>query len=426
MKEFQYLIIGNSAGAVGAVESIRKIDKETPICVVSEERYQAYSRPRISDCITKKAAAETLAYRPSDFYEKHSVETILDTKAVSIDSERKQVFLENGECVSYEKLLLTTGANPSKPPIPGIDLRGVHFFTTFDHAEKLAHDLSTIQEIVIIGGGLIGLQAAEALVKSGVNVTIVEMLDRVLALAVDNYVSSLIRRKFEENGVKILTSACVSKIVGNVDNGVTGVELGDTTILPCQAVIVAAGVTPRTELAVSAGITVNRGIPVDDFMQTSASDVYAAGDVAETRDLLSGESKLTPIWPNAYMEGRTAGAAMAGRPVPYGGGLAMNAAHFFDYPVISAGQTDICDECTELIDSNEQTGFYRRIILKNNIPVGMVMAGDAVDRGGLIVNLIRNRTDVTSFLDKLASPTFNNANLPEELRKTKQLGREKI
>lgn len=426
MKEFQYLIIGNSAAAVGAIESIRIIDKEGSTAVISDEKYDAYSRPRISDCITMKATAKSLAYRPSNFYEKHSVETMLDTKAVSIDSQYRQVFLENGECVSYEKLLLTTGANPSKPPIPGIDLRGVHFFTTFDQAERLANELSTIKEMVIIGGGLIGLQAAEALVKVGVKVTIVEMLDRVLALAVDKYASSLIREQFEENGVTILTSARVSKIIGNTDTGVTEVELGDMTILACQAVIVAAGVTPRTELAVSAGITVNRGIPVDDFMQTSAPEIYAAGDVAETKDLLTGESKLTPIWPNAYMEGRTAGAAMAGKPVPYGGGLAMNAAHFFDHPVISAGQTELCDGCTELIDSNEQTGFYRRIILKNNIPVGMVMAGDAVDRGGLIVNLIRNRTDVTSFLDKLASPTFNNANLPEELRKTKQLGKEKI
>jgi NAD(P)H-nitrite reductase large subunit len=148
--------------------------------------------------------------------------------------------------------------------------------------------------------------------------------------------------------------------------------------------------------------------------------------VAETLDLLSGEQKLTPIWPNAYMEGRIAGAAMAGRPVPYSGGIPMNTAHFFGFPVMSAGITEMGEGCTELVQSNEKTGFYRRIILKNNVPIGMVMAGDAVDRGGIILGLIRKRTDASSFLKELADPDFNIAKMPVDMRKTKQLGKEQI
>jgi NAD(P)H-nitrite reductase large subunit len=427
MNRSKYVIIGNSAGAIGAIEGIRLIDKEGRIVVISDEKYAAYSRPRISDCIVQKTDdAETIAYRPADFYEKFDVKTILGTKATAIDLKERTVTLESGEVVGYEKLLLTTGANPSKPPIPGIDLPNVHSFTTWDHAEKVAHQVGSIEEVVIIGGGLIGMQAAEALSKVGVKVTVVEMLDRVLALAIDKHGSEMIEAKFRENGVTLLTSCGVSRIEGDPEKGVTHVVLSDGRELPCQSVIVAAGVRPRTELAVQAGIAVRRGIPVDDFMQTSAPDVYAAGDVAETLDLLSGEQKLTPIWPNAYMEGRIAGAAMAGRPVPYSGGIPMNTAHFFGFPVMSAGITEMGEGCTELVQSNEKTGFYRRIILKNNVPIGMVMAGDAVDRGGIILGLIRKRTDASSFLKELADPDFNIAKMPVDMRKTKQLGKEQI
>lgn len=426
MTRAKYAIIGNSAAAIGAIEGIRAIDKESQIVVISEERYAAYSRPRISDCIVHKTDAEAIAYRPADFYEKFNVTAILNTKATGLDLEKKEVTLENGETVGFEKLLLGTGANPARPPIPGIDLPNVHSFTTWDHAEKVAAQVGKIDSAVIVGGGLIGMQAAEALSKVGVKVTVVEMLDRVLALAIDKHASDMIEAKFREHGVTILTSCGVTRIEGVPDEGVTHVVLSDGREIPCQAVIVAVGVRPRTELAVQAGIMVRRGIPVDDFMQTSAPDVYAAGDVAEALDLLSGEQRLTPIWPNAYMEGRIAGAAMAGKPVAYAGGIPMNTAHFYDFPVMSAGITEMGEGCTELVQSNEHTGFYRRIILQNNVPIGMVMAGDAVDRGGIILGLIRKRTDASSFLKELADPDFNIAKMPGDMRKTKQLGKEQL
>jgi NAD(P)H-nitrite reductase large subunit len=290
----------------------------------------------------------------------------------------------------------------------------------------LAREVPATEDIIVIGGGLIGLQAAEALSKVGVNVTVIEMLDRVLALAVDEYASSLIRSEFERHGVKIVTSTRVAEIGRNESSGVASVVLGDGREIPCQSVILAAGVTPRTELAALAGIKVNRGISVDDYMRTSAENVYAAGDVAETRELLSGEHRLIPIWPNAYMEGRIAGLSMAGRSVPYQGGLTMNAAHFFDFPVISSGVSQAGEGYDNSIQVNEHTGYYRRIILKKNVPVGMVMAGDAVDRSGLILSLIRNQTDCTSFLPELADTGFNTAHLPQDLRRIKQLGKERI
>jgi len=159
-------------------------------------------------------------------------------------------------------------------------------------------------------------------------------------------------------------------------------------------------------------------------MLTSKPDIYAAGDVTESTDLVTGETRLMPIWPNAYIQGRAAGLAMAGKPARYAGALSINAAHFFEFPIISAGLVAPLDHCVDLVESNTRAGYYRRIILQDNIPIGAVMTGDAVDRAGLVVNLIRNRTDASSFLDKLARPDFSNAHLPTELRAAVQTRRQ--
>ncbi|HUV05342.1 MAG TPA: FAD-dependent oxidoreductase [Armatimonadota bacterium] len=424
MKRFDYLMIGNSAAAIGAVEAVREAGADGSIGIVSNEPYHVYSRPRISERITRHAPVKSLSYRPPDFYRKHAVTPILGVAAVEIALKQKTVRLENGRELGYGKLLLATGARPTHLPIPGIDLDGVHYFTTLHQADGLARDLANIRHAVVIGAGPIGIQAAETLTRTGVKVTVVEALDRILALAVDEHASSLVRKLFQKHGVSILTSSRVQEIHGSAAGRACGVTLVDGTRMDCEAVIVAAGVSPRTDLAESVGIRVKAGIVVDSSMQTSEPDVYAAGDVAETLDLLTGQKRLMPIWPNAYMQGRTAGLAMARlRGVSYPGSISINATHFFEFPVISAGCIDPSDGCTELVDLNKRTGYYRRIVLKQNVPVGIVMAGDAVDRAGLVVDLIKNKVDASAFLDKLARPDFNNAHLPPELRETKRGGK---
>lgn len=426
MSKYDYLIIGNSVGAIGAVEAIRSAGNDGSIAVVSDEPYHVYSRPRISELLTKHADAVAITYRPMDFYQVNGVTPILGDLATSVDSQKKTVRLADKKTLEYGSLLLATGSRAAKPPIPGIDLQGIHYFTTFAEAERLAGDIGGVSDAVVIGAGLIGLQAAEALAKIGVRVTVVEMLDRPLALAVDEHASALIRSRFEQNGVQFRLSSRVSEIMGDSLGRVSGVTLSDGSGLDCGILVVAAGVTPRTELAESADINTKRGIVIDNLMRTSADDIYAAGDVAEGGDLLLGGHRVLPIWPNAYLQGRTAGLTMTGRKAPYAGGVAMNAAHFFDYAVVSAGVTDQSQDVTNLIEVNERTGYYRRIVVKDDMPIGMVMTGDAVDRAGLVLSLIRNKVNAGSFMDKLASPGFSIAHLPEELRELKKSGGEKI
>ncbi len=428
MNKFDYLIIGNSVAAVGAVEAIRGIRDNGSIGIISDEPYHVYSRPMISDCVTGNAAPEGISYRPLDFYTKNNVTAMLGELVTELDTAGKVVTLKNGNTVEYGKLLLSTGARPVKPPIPGIDADGIHFFTTYDEATRLANDLGGVRQIVVIGAGLIGMQASEALSKAvdGIEITVVEMCDRPLALNLDAHAAGLIQSKFEEHGIAFRLSSRVNQIQKDANGRVSGVLLGDGTIVEGQIVIVATGVAPRTELAKSCGIKVNRGVEVDQYMQTSAPDVYAAGDIVEAYDLILKQNRLIPIWPNAYLEGRTAGLAMAGKPVPFKGEIAMNAAHFFGFPVTSAGLTEAPADAEELIETGADSECYRRIIIKDNKALGIISAGEAVDRSGLVVSLIKNQTDVKDFMDKLGSCSFNNAHLPSEQRVTKQLGREKL
>jgi len=423
VERFDYLIIGNSVAAVGAVEAIREVDDRSSLAIVCDEPFHTYSRPRISECLTSGEAAERICYRPREFYDEYSVVPILGVRVEHIIPGDKAVCLSDGRKLQYQKLLLATGSRPIVPRIEGIGLAGVHYFTTYAHVEQLARSLSDIKQAVVIGGGLIGLQAAEALCNIGVEVTVVEKLDRILAQSFDERASALIEAQFVRHGVSIITSASVEAILG--DGGrVSSISLSNNESIPCQAVVVAVGVTPRKELAEEAGLRTNRGIVVDDFMRTSDPDVYAAGDVCESVDLLTGERCLMQIWPNAYAEGRIAGLNMAGQPTRYKGGISLNATHFFGYPVGSAGLIGQMEGCLDLVDFDESTGFYRRIITRNGIPIGMVMAGDALDRAGIITAFIRNKTDVSSFITELGDRNFNIAHMTRELRLARQLGRE--
>lgn len=426
MSKFDFLIIGNSAAAVGAVEAIRGVKNTGSIGIISSEPYHVYSRPMISDRLTENADIEDMAYRPSDFYDKNRVSLIAGRTATAVHPNDKRVNLDVGDPVEYGKLMLSTGAKPIKPPIPGVSSAGVHFFTTFDEACGVADDLTDVHEIVVIGGGLIGMQAAEALCKLGRKVTVVEMCDRVLALNLDEHASSMTQAVFEEHGVSFRCSNRVNEIVADEGGRACSVILGAGEKIGCQLVVVAAGVAPRIELAKELGIACNKGIVVNEFMQTSVDDIYAAGDIAEAYDLLLDQHRLIPIWPNAYLEGRCAGMAMAGKPTPFRGEIAMNSAHFFGFPVISAGITEPGPGITELLDQDAPDGCYRRIFMRKNVPIGMVMTGDAVDNSGIILNLIKNKSDATAYLDKLGKCSFDSAHLPPEQREIKREGKETL
>ena len=417
VEKAKYLIIGNSAGGIGAVEAIREADKGGAITVVSDEPYPTYSRPLISEYLAQKIPVERMLFRPADFYDRNSTHAVLGLKVERIDVNQHAVRLEDGSTITWRKLLLATGSSPIVPQIEGIGLKGVFTFTTLNDARMIDGFLnqhpSRRLSAVVIGGGLIGVSVTEALVKRGVKVTLVEMKERLLNTILDEEASSLAEDILKKAGVEILTGHTVSKMKGSLNNEVIGAELDNVRTIPCDMVIVAVGVQPRTDIASKARIKTNRGIVIDQRMATSSPDIYACGDVAEAYDFVYRDNRVTPIWPNAYIGGMIAGFNMAGFPAKYPGGISMNAMNYFGLAIVAAGMVNPPDDSYEVL-SEKHNHVYKKLVLKDGLIVGMVFSDD-IEKSGIIYSLIKDRVDVTGFKHRLVAEDFGLISLPEEI-----------
>jgi NAD(P)H-nitrite reductase large subunit len=412
-KTIKYLIIGNSAGAIGAAEAIRELDKDGTLAIVSDEPYPAYSRPLISDYLAHPGPIDRMLYRKPDFYEKNNIRAILGDKALKIDTNARTVTLESGQELDWQRLLLATGGTPIVPDTEGINTKNVFTFNRLDDAKAIHAATSSHRRIkaVVIGGGLIGVSVAEALVKRWLDVVIVEMKDRILNTILDEEASAMETTALLLSGVNIITGHTVKKISGNLRGEVNSVTLDDGRTIPCDIVIAAIGVRPRLELAARTGIKTSRGIIVDRRMETSVKDIYACGDVAEAFDFVTGGNRLTPIWPNAYEGGRVAGLNMAGQPTEYAGGTAMNALKYFGTNIVSAGLVVPPDGSYETLTSRRD-GIYRKVIIKNGRLAGLIYAGD-IEKSGITYNLMKDGVDVSDFKKALVADDFGLASLPE-------------
>jgi NAD(P)H-nitrite reductase large subunit len=413
----QYLIVGNSAGGIGAAEAIRQVDTAGSIIIISDEPYPAYSRPLISEYLAEGRPLEKMLFRPADFYEKNDIHTLMGRKVERLNIDEHTIELESEEGIIWGKLLLATGGVPVVPPIKGIEVREVFTFTTLDDAKAIDQSLNQASRAVVIGGGLIGTSVTEALVKRGTKVTVVEMKERLLNTILDEGASALEEEVLRQAGVSIMTSHTVAEINSNSANAVNSVTLDDGSPIPCELVIVAIGVTPRTELVDGTGIKVKRGIIVDHHMATSSPDVYACGDVAEAYDFVYGENRLTPIWPNAYIGGRIAGFNMAGIPTEYPGGTDMNSLKYFGLDIVSAGIVAPPDDSYEVL-SKRYDNIYRRVVLKDGLVVGMVFLGN-IEKSGIVFGLMKDKVNVDGFKQELLAYDFGLASLPEEIWRPK-------
>ncbi|MCL0034902.1 FAD-dependent oxidoreductase [Dehalococcoidia bacterium] len=411
----KYLIIGNSAGGIAAAEAIREVDNAGSIIIISDEPYPAYSRPLISEYLAERCSLERMLFRPADFYEKNNIHTLLSRKVERLDIGEHTAELDSGERITWEKLLLATGGLPIVPQIKGIERKGVFTFTTLDDARAIDQSLNRDDRAIVIGGGLIGVSVTEALVKRGAEVTVVEMKERILNTILDEEASALEKEALGQAGVSIVTGRTAAEISGHSSTGsdVSSVTLDDGSTIPCNLVVVAIGVLPRTELVADTGIRVNRGIIVDRFMATSSPDIYACGDAAEAYDFVYRENRLTPIWPNAYVGGRIAGFNMAGIPTEYPGGTAVNSLKYFGLDVVSAGVVTPSNDSYEVLQ-REYDHIYRKVVLKDGLVVGMVFLGN-IEKSGIVFSLMKNRTNVDGFKQELLSDNFGLASLPEEI-----------
>jgi NAD(P)H-nitrite reductase large subunit len=418
----KYVIVGASAAGIGAVEAIREVDPAGSIAIISEETCPQYSRPMISDFVSGKADFHKMKCRTDDFWKENNVEALTGKKVTALSLNEKTIQLESGEKVAYEKLLLATGGKPFVPKMEGSDKDGVFTFTTIGDAQRLVAKIDSInaKAAVVIGAGLIGISVTEALMKRGLKVTMVELQEKILSLLLDAKASDLVEGVVRKAGVDIVTGQSVQKILGKPDNegAVGGVILTKGDQVPCDLVVIAIGVVPRTELVTGTAVKINRGIVVDNMMQTNVPDVYASGDVAEAYDFIMNQNRLLPLWPLAVLEGQIAGYNMAGKKTTYMGGTNMSSLKYFGIPIVSIGLANAKEDpaLEVLVKDEAEHNVYKKLVLKNNVIVGLTLV-NCIERAGVLFYLMKNTINVKKFKQKLLSDDFGLATLPVTLQR---------
>ncbi len=394
----QFVIIGNSASGIAAVEAIRSKDKTAKISIISNEEYPVYCRCMISYYLAGEVKEEKLFYRPKDFYQANNLELILNKKVSRVDPKKNRVICEDKTQLGYDTLFIATGSHPQFPSTPGVKKKGVFGLRTLKDAKEISSLIPLTKSICVLGGGLIGLKAAYALRKRGLEVKVVVKSKQILSQMLDNQAAAFLQKRLEENGVELLLGQDVTEIIGE-GGDIQAVKLDSGKAFACSMVVVGKGVEPNIDLIKEAGINCNEGITVNNLLQTNIPNVYAGGDVCASSHAL---------WPIAVEQGKLAGLNMTGDNLIYDGSLGMNSIEFFGMPVISLGayktkEGDTVYEELKVCDVKENT--YKKLVLKNNILVGVILAGK-IKNSGVFLRLIREKVNLSSIKDRLLADDF--------------------
>ena len=380
-----YVIIGNGTAAASCIEGIRSVDKTTPITVVSEETHPVYCRPLISYYLEEKTDLERIKYRPDDFYEKNGCTVLYGTKAVKLDPETKEVALDDGRTLSYEKLCVATGSSPFVPPMEGLDLvKNKQTFLTLDDALQLEQALTEDSRVLIVGAGLIGLKCAEGILARVKSVTVCDLAPRVLSSILDDVCAARMQAHLESQGIRFLLADTAVRFDANTAYMKSG------AVISFDYLILAVGVRANTALVKDCGGNTERGILVDERMQTSLPDVYAAGDCTQGFDSAAGVRRVLAILPNANLQGRCAGVNMAGGDSVFDNAIPMNAIGFFGLHALSAGCDRSAEPGGDRYEESDET-HLKRLFMKDGKLTGFMLIGETA-RAGIYTSLIRNRT----------------------------------
>lgn len=392
------VIIGNGPAAVSAAETVRGLDGDCEIVMISKETVPFYSPCPLAEYVEASVPREHLFLRDESFYRDKRIVTLFGCAVVGIDTALRQVKLENGTRVDYDRLLIASGARAFMPPIPGLaDTPGVFTLKTLADAEGILARLPQARRAVVIGSGFIGLEAAQGLVRRGLQVTVLEALSQVLPQMLDAEMSALVERRLREHGVEVLTNCKAEAVLGGA-SGITAVRAGGREIA-CDLLVCAAGVRPDLPLVAGSGIATAAGILVDEHMQTNVPGVYAAGDIVEAADTQS-QYRVLANWPNATNGGRIAALNMMGVERRSRGMESINVVRIFEVAVSSFGTNK-----GERTLRYEEKGVLRKLALSGGRIVGAQMYGD-VNRTGLLHELMVKGRDVSALEGELLGPTF--------------------
>lgn len=381
------VIVGNGMAATRLVEELwARAPGRYSIAVVGEEPSLAYNRVLLSSVLARETGSGEIALKTASWWRDKGVTLRYGCAAEAIDPAARILTLANGKTLSFSKLVLATGSRPIRLPLPGSDLPGVIAFRDMKDVAAMTEAAARgSRNIVVIGGGLLGLEAAYGLTRLGARVTIVHLMDRLMERQLDAQAAAELKRAVEALGISVLTCADSSAIIG--DGRVEALVLKDGRTLPADAVVFAAGIAPNVGLARGAGLGIKRGIVVDDGLQTSANGIFAIGECAEHRGLCYG------LVEPAYEQARVLARRFAGESVSYEGSVLATNLKVAGVKVFSAGDFAGGEGTEDIVLSDPGIGTYKKLVLRDGRLAGAVLYGDTAD-GLWYLDLIRSGTEI--------------------------------
>lgn len=405
-----HVIIGGGPAATNAAETIRQFNDGDSITLVCDE--PAHSRMALPYWLAGNIPREHTHTGDDAYFQRLNVATRFGVRVQSIDASGKSVALSDGSELAYDKLLIATGSSPAPLPIPGTDLPGVQHMWSLEHTERLLASADGIEQprVAMIGAGFIGFIVLNAMFKRGWSLSVIEREGQVLPRMLDAGAAGLVQNWLQRQGVGVQVGATVQEIVAG-DGGAKRLRLDNGSEVEADLVIVATGIQPNIQLADSAGLDTDHAILVNNRLETSVADIYAAGDVAQGPVLFSDQSEVHAIQPTAVDHGRVAGANMTGAGIEYPGSLLMNVVDVCGLQTASFGAWNDADAETITI-CNEAGSVYRKLLLRDDLLVGAIFAGRPNDLGmltdvGMVKGMLQTQTRLGSWKAHLQQHPFD-------------------
>ena len=393
------LIIGNGLAGTMAAKSLRELDASVSIEILAEETYPYYPRPNLIEYVAGNLPFERLPAFSADWHERQKIAIRFGTSAAAIDPASCRVTARNGEVIPFDRLLIASGSSAFLPPIPGAEKKNVFVLRTLDDAQAILDGLARGPRVAVLGGGLLGLETARALRMRGAEVSVHEVFDRLLPRQLDERAAELLKGRIEKLGIEIRLKASAEVLLGG--ESVTGVAFKGGTETPVDMIVIAAGVRPNVALAREAGIAVDQGIEVDDFLRTSHPAVFAAGDAAQHRGRVYG------IIPAAFDQARTAAFNILGQEKPYAGTVPLTTLKVAGLAVTSIGRIEAGGSGDEVrVKENDETGVYKKIVLEGGRLAGAIWMGTR--KGAMeISRLVTSNKKVESWKEQILEDDFD-------------------
>ncbi|MCX8118737.1 MAG: FAD-dependent oxidoreductase [Desulfobacterota bacterium] len=394
----RYLIIGNGVAGARAAVRIREKDPSGQIHIFTEEAYPFYYRVRFPDLIAGEVTPKELTIHTPEFYRARGIDLHLEEPVIEVSPDRKEALTRSGKIYAYDLLLMATGGIPFVPPIPGREKRGVFTLRTMRDALEMKAFSEKVRQAILIGGGLVGLETGGALLRRGIKVSVIEHNPRILPRQMDPEGAQILQTKMERMGFTFFLNGQCEEVVGG--ERVEGVRLKDGRWVEGEMVIISAGVRPNVALPRQVGVEVKNGVLVNDRLETSLPQIYAAGDVVEHRGRVYG------IWPAAQKQGEVAGVNMAGGDETYQGTVVSNTLKVVGIDLTSMGEIDAEGELECLVRSDRENCQYCKVTFKEDKIVGCILLGETKNRAELL-HAIEREINVRELKEALMKEGFD-------------------